>query len=97
MSDLPIPVIVVVVLFGGAWLLITSVMRSQARQRALPWREEYLAAHGQTEPACLACGSTRLTDTGLSTNDDEVRLLTCSDCRKDLFRQRRAAGGEALA
>ncbi|MDY0013535.1 MAG: hypothetical protein RBS40_11655 [Rhodocyclaceae bacterium] len=96
MSEIPVPVLLIVLLFGGAWLLMTSVMRRQARQRALPWREEYLVAQGQQAPACQACGSTRLTDTGLSCNADEVRLVSCADCRKDLFRQRRPAD-EGLA
>jgi hypothetical protein len=95
MSDLPLPLLIAVVFFFLCWFLLRQHFRFQDEQAALPQREAYLAAHGQRQPACHACGSQRLSETGLSHGGDERRIVRCADCRTLLFQFRREADEEA--
>ena len=40
-------------------------------------REDFLASHGKSAPACHACGKDQLKDDGLGSGDDTRRIVSC--------------------
>ncbi|MDP2170288.1 MAG: hypothetical protein Q8J96_07680 [Rhodocyclaceae bacterium] len=91
MSTIPLPLYVAFFFFLGGALLLNLHHRYQNKQRALPARDQYLAAHHLAEPICHVCGSGRLAERGLTHGEDERRIFSCLDCKEMLFQERRAA------
>ncbi len=90
----PLPIVFLMLLFFGFWLVLYTFRRSEARKRRVPQRETYLAEHGETSPACAACGSSTLQESGLSHGTDRRRLVSCSDCKQMLYQYEREATPE---
>ena len=94
MSTIPLPLYVAFFFFLGGALLLNLHHRYQNKQRALPARDQYLVTHHLAEPACHACGSDRLAESGLTHGEDERRIISCHDCKEMLFQDRRAVSGD---
>ncbi len=90
----PLPILFLMLLFFGFWLVLYAFRRGEARKRRLPQREAYLAEHGGASVACPACGSSRLQESGLSHGTDRRRLIACGDCRQMLYQFEREAAPE---
>lgn len=86
-----LPMLFVVVVFFGMWLVMHAHQRREKEKRALPLREAYLQAHGLAEARCHACGSTELSDIGLSHGRDERRVVSCAKCGELMYRFSRAS------
>ncbi|MFT3757794.1 hypothetical protein [Thauera sp.] len=90
-----VPMLFLMGLFFFMWLLLYAHQRQEKQKRALPLREDFLAAHGRSEPACHACGKTELKDDGLGSGKDLRRVVSCTACNTLLYRYERPAEAEA--
>lgn len=89
-----LPGIFLFAVFFGIWLILHSHQRREREKRALPLRDDYLAAHQLQEPVCHACGSHEVVDVGLSHGRDEKRFVSCAQCGALLYRFSRASAAD---
>ncbi|AMO36763.1 hypothetical protein [Thauera humireducens] len=89
-----LPVLFLIGLFFFMWLFLYAHQRREKQKRALPVREDFLAAHGHDEPACFACGKGPLKDEGLGSGQDTRRVVSCEGCNTLLYRYERPAAPE---
>ena len=85
-----LPTLFLMAVFLFAWLLLYAHQLSEKKKRELPLREDFLASHGQSVPACHACGKDDLKDDGLGSGNDERRIVSCVGCDTLLYRYERA-------
>lgn len=85
-----LPMLFIVLVFFGMWLVMHTHQRRENEKRALPLRETYLETHSLSAPRCHACGSTELSDIGLTHGKDERRVVSCAKCGELMFRFSRA-------
>ncbi|HQZ03201.1 MAG TPA: hypothetical protein PL024_03610 [Thauera sp.] len=88
MSNL-LPTLFLMGLFLFGWLLLYAHQRREKQKRNLPLREDFLASHGKSAPACHACGKDQLKDDGLGSGDDTRRIVSCLACDTLLYRYER--------
>jgi len=84
-SDIPFPLLIAFLFLFGCLAMLQLHRRQQDAQRALPDREAYLAANGQSEPACLGCGSLRTREFGLNDGEDNRRVVACAECDRLMY------------
>ena len=80
-----VPMLFLMGLFFFMWLLLYAHQRKERQKRALPLREDFLAAHGKAEPSCQ----------GLGSGKDTRRIVSCTACDTLLYRYERPAEAEA--
>jgi len=90
-----LPMVFLIGLFFFMWLVLFTHQRIEKRKRALPLREDYLAAQGRVEPACHACGKDQLKDEGLGSGRDTRRIVSCAACATLLYRYELPAEADA--
>ncbi|ENO86814.1 hypothetical protein [Thauera linaloolentis] len=90
-----LPMLFLIGLFFVMWLVLYAHQRRERQKRALPLREDFLAAQGQPEAACHACGKGELKDEGLGSGRDVRRIVSCAACDTLLYRYERPAEVEA--
>ena len=90
MSDIPFPILVAALFLFGCLAVLHIHRRQQEAQRALPQRDEYLAANGQHTPACNHCGATETREFGLHDGADDRRIVVCTKCDRQLFQYTRS-------
>lgn len=91
MSNLPFPIILAVLFLFGCLAVLHVHQRQQQTRRTLPLRDEYLAHHGQSTPACLRCRSSDTREFGLDEGEDPRRIVACAKCDAPMYQYRRAA------
>lgn len=86
MSSIPFPILFIMGVFFVMWLILRKFHRIEQAKRALPDRDGYLRAHGQSEARCAACDGVVLADEGLSHGQDARRIVSCAHCKTLLYR-----------
>ncbi len=83
--QIAIPLFVTFCLFVIAFVLMTRHARHMQRQRNLPQREDFLAAHAG-RAACPSCAGVSFREHGLDSGDDTCRIVCCAQCGALLYR-----------
>lgn len=91
MADFPFPILIAVLFLFVCLAVLHLHQRQLARQRALPLRADYFAAHGLETPVCVHCRSIDTRDIGLNDSTDHRRIVSCAQCNKMLYRYERSA------
>ncbi|MCB1960867.1 MAG: hypothetical protein KDE68_10165 [Rhodocyclaceae bacterium] len=93
--EMAVPIIFILTLFITAFIVLTRHQAHMRAQRKLPDRTDYFAQAGEGG-ACRACGSTDTAEHGLDGGSDDVRIVTCANCRALLYQFRREMPSESV-
>ena len=92
-TEIAIPLLITLSLFAVAFVVMTRHVRHMQRQRQLPSREAFLAAH-EGRAACPVCAGESFRERGLDGQNDACRVVSCDRCGQLLYRDERPAAGD---